>query len=91
MGAEGRFAVPKRRNDFEYISGGHGSGFGWRVYKSLDGLVGKVVRTGRGRHHGEWEGVTTRYFIWDFPDSAPEYDTYEDACAVLILIEPPDA
>jgi hypothetical protein len=46
------------------------------VYRSADGLIGLVIRSG-GRQRGQ------RYFLWQRPDSAPEYRTEQEARSAL--------
>jgi len=50
------------------------------VYRSQDGLVGLHITSG-GRKPDR-----RRYFIWDKPDSAPEYATEAEARAVLAAL-----
>lgn len=47
------------------------------VYQSADGLLGLHVQSG-GRKRDR-----RRYFVWDLPDSAPEYATEAEARAAL--------
>lgn len=47
------------------------------VYRSADTLVGLVIESG-GRKTDR-----RRYFIWDRPDSAPEYATEAEARQAL--------
>lgn len=51
-----------------------------RLYRSTCGGVGKIVRTKTsGRIVHKFGERTVRYFVWDEPDSAPEYEKESDA------------
>jgi hypothetical protein len=45
------------------------------VYRSTDGVLGLVI------HSGGRKPDRRRYFVWDLPDSAPEYDSAAEARA----------
>jgi hypothetical protein len=47
------------------------------VYRSKDGLVGLHITSGGTKPDRR------RYFVWDKPDSAPEYATEAEARAAL--------
>lgn len=47
------------------------------VYRSADGLLGLVIQSGGTK------ADRRRYFVWDLPDSAPEYATAAEARAAL--------
>ena len=51
------------------------------VYQREDGLLGLVVHSG-GRARDR-----RRYFVWDLPDSAPDYATEADASAALAALQ----
>ena len=63
---------------WKYSSGENRNPSFVRVYRSDDGLVGKVVRTRLAIYSGKGS-VTTRYFAWSLPDIAPEYETEDEA------------
>ena len=51
-----------------------------RLYRSTCGSVGKIVRTKTsGRIVHKFGERAVRYFVWDKPDSAPEYEKESDA------------
>jgi hypothetical protein len=52
------------------------------VCRSADGLLGLHITSG-GR-----TADRRRYFVWDWPDSAPEYKTEAEARAALQAQEP---
>jgi hypothetical protein len=53
------------------------------VYRSEDGLLGLHITSG-GRKPDR-----RRYFVWDLPDSAPEWETETEARAALVSPRPP--
>ena len=48
------------------------------VYRSPDGLLGLWITSSSGKRPDR-----RRYFVWDLPDSAPEYATEAEARAAL--------
>lgn len=59
-----------------------------RVFRRDDRLLGKVVRTygnmiGDGLPSDKPHRVVVRYFVWDLPDDAPEYETEAQAEAAV--------
>lgn len=69
---------------FNYVSGQLGKP-SIRVFRSECGTIGKVVRTpakGPAPPY-TWGTPKTKYFVWDLPDNAPEYDTIEEAQAAV--------
>ena len=53
------------------------------VYRSEDGLLGVHVTSGGTKPDRH------RYFLWDLPDSAPNYATEAEARAALAAQETP--
>lgn len=66
-------------SDWEYISGETHSGGAVRVHRSRDGLIGRVARIRGNNVTGRYTSSKTKYFVWALPDTAPEYDTEEEA------------
>ena len=53
-----------------------------KLYRSKCGKIGKIVRTKTsGRIELKFGKRWVRYFVWRFPDDAPEYRTESDAIA----------
>lgn len=50
------------------------------VYRSSDGSIGLLITSG-GRKNDR-----RRYFVWDMPDSAPEYATEAAARQALLCV-----
>lgn len=48
------------------------------IYRSADGLLGLAIHATMGKAQD-----TRRYFVWDLPDSAPDYPTEAEARAAL--------
>jgi hypothetical protein len=53
------------------------------VYRSNDGLIGLHVQSGGSKKDRR------RYFVWDAPDSAPDYASEADARQALVAEDTP--
>lgn len=68
--------------EFKYRTGEHGTSRITRVYRSTCGRVGMVKRTAKYSPH-EYGKTRVRYFDWNKPDNAPEYESLSECVAAL--------